>query len=171
MGPKDEAVRRANDYAASHGLTLHEELGAGVNGVVFFAERRALDLFSPRQAAVKACYSEPEFKRERNAYLRLQEHHIVTIRNCMVPQLVNFSDDLYVIEMTIVTRPFVLDFGGAYLDRAPEFSEEVMADWRAEKIEQFGENWPEAERILRELECLGIYVIDVHPGNIGFLKN
>jgi hypothetical protein len=30
--------------------------------------------------------------------------------------------------MTIVTRPDVLDFAGAYLDMPPEFSEEVMTD-------------------------------------------
>jgi hypothetical protein len=69
-----------------------------------------------------------------------------------------------IIEMTIVQRPFVLDFGGAYLDQAPEFSEEVIADWQAQKIEQFGERWPEVQAILAVLGSYGIFVQDVHPG-------
>ena len=76
-----------------------------------------------------------------------------------------YDDHLLIIEMTIVRRPFVLDFGGAFLDKAPDFSE-VMADWRAEKFEQFGDRWPAAESILRQLERYGIYVIDVNPNNI-----
>ncbi len=59
-----------------------------------------------------------------------------------------------------MSRPFVLDFAGAYLDRPPEFSEEVMADWRAEKQEQFGPRWPEVESILRYLQILGVHVVE-----------
>jgi hypothetical protein len=88
------------------------------------------------------------------------------IRGCEVPQLVDYNDNLWIIEMTIVKRPYVLDFGGAYLDKAPEFSDEVMADWRAEKIEQFGQRWPEAEAILAVLETYGVFVVDVNPNNI-----
>jgi hypothetical protein len=55
-----------------------------------------------------------------------------------------------------------------YLDYAPEFSDEVLADWRADKVEQFGDRWPEVQAILRELESFGIYMEDVSPGNIAF---
>lgn len=41
-----------------------------------------------------------------------------------------------------------------------------MADWRAEKQEQFGKRWREVEAILRVLEGHGIHVIDVTPNNI-----
>jgi hypothetical protein len=41
-----------------------------------------------------------------------------------------------VIEMTIVSRPFVLDFAGAYLDSPPEFSAEIWSEWEAEKRDQ-----------------------------------
>ncbi|HXD85282.1 MAG TPA: hypothetical protein VN641_02230 [Urbifossiella sp.] len=54
------------------------------------------------------------------------------------------------------------------MDQAPEFSEEVLADWRAEKEEQFGSRWSDAESILRQLETFGIHMIDVNPGNISF---
>jgi hypothetical protein len=70
--------------------------------------------------------------------------------------------------MTVVDRPFVLDFAGAYLDEAPQFSEEVMADWLADKQEQFGTRWPEVQRILGGMEMHGVFMVDVNPGNVAF---
>lgn len=93
---------------------------------------------------------------------------MVEIQGFHVPELRQFDDDWLVIDMTVVQRPFVLDFAGAYLDGAPDFSEEVMADWRTDKVEQFGERWPKAEAILRILETYGIFMEDVHPNNISF---
>jgi hypothetical protein len=58
----------------------------------------------------------------------------------MVPQLVHYDDELLAIEMTIVSPPFCLDFGGAYLDRPPDYSPEVWADWEAEKSDLFEDN-------------------------------
>ena len=108
-----------------------------------------------------------DYRRERDAYLRLQEHEVKSIRGCAVPELLRYDDVLWVLEMTVVTRPFVLDFAGAYLDFGPEFSEEVLADWHAEKQEQFERHWPEVQAILRELEGrYGIFLIDVTPNNI-----
>jgi hypothetical protein len=80
--------------------------------------------------------------------------------------MLRHDDALWIIEMSVVSRPFVLDFAGAYLDRAPDFSEEMLADWRADKEEQFGAHWPEVQAILRALEAHGIYMEDVSPGNI-----
>ena len=36
------------------------------------------------------------------------------------PPVIVFDDDLWVIEMTVVERPFVLDFAGAYLDETSD---------------------------------------------------
>lgn len=91
---------------------------------------------------------------------------MVTIHRCAVPELLRHEDELLILEMTIVAQPFVLDFAGAFLDRAPDFSEEVMAEWRAEKLEQFPGRWAEVERIMHFLEELGIYLVDVTPNNI-----
>jgi hypothetical protein len=82
--------------------------------------------------------------------------------------MLRYDDELWVIEMTIVTRPFVLDFTGAYLDQAPDFSDEVFVDWRAEKQEQFGSQWEEVQAILRYLQGFGVFLVDVNPGNISF---
>ena len=75
---------------------------------------------------------------------------------------------LLVLEMTVVKRPFVLDFAGAFLDDGPDFSDEVLADWRAEKQEQFGARWPEVQAVLRIIEGYGVFMLDVNPGNVSF---
>jgi hypothetical protein len=166
MGISQESSERVSEYAKRHGLTLVDELGHGVHGSVFVAESQPQMGGAKVKSAVKTHHSEACYCRERDVYLRLKENGIDAICGCDVPQLLRFDDDLLILEMTVVSRPFVLDFGGAFLDKAPDFSEEVMADWRAEKIEQFGDRWPAVESILRELEGYGIHVIDVNPNNI-----
>ena len=120
------------------------------------------------ESAIKVHEREPDYCRERDVYLRLAQHNIQTLRGCKVPRLVRFDDNLLIVEMTIVSRPFVLDFAGAFLDQAPGFSEEVMSDWLNEKYEQFGPHWPEVQLILAALKQYGIHMIDVHPNNISF---
>jgi hypothetical protein len=164
MSFHDELIYRGQQYAAQYGLVLGKELGFGVHGIVFEAESQAVK----GRCAVKIHSQEPAYCRERDVYLRLRERHVVEIQGFHVPELRQFDDDWLVIDMTVVQRPFVLDFAGAYLDGAPDFSEEVMADWRTDKVEQFGERWPKAEAILRILETYGIFMEDVHPNNISF---
>jgi hypothetical protein len=81
------------------------------------------------------------------------------------------NDELLVIEMSVVVRPFVLDFGGAYLDHAPDYDEAILNQWQREKEEQFEANGAKAVTILTELRSHGIYVADVNPGNIGFVSD
>jgi hypothetical protein len=71
--------------------------------------------------------------------------------------------------MSIVTRPFVLDFAGAYLDAAPDFPDEVWTEWEAEKRDQFDNRWATVHAVLAALEELGIHMVDVSPSNIAFL--
>ena len=73
--------------------------------------------------------------------------------------------------MEVVKRPFVLDFAGAYLDSAPDYSAEVLADWRIDKQEQFGRWWPEVELILASLERYGVFMVDVSPNSIAFSQS
>jgi hypothetical protein len=70
--------------------------------------------------------------------------------------------------MTVVKPPFVLDFAGAYLDFAPEFSDEIWEEWTRKNDEQFGSDWPMARVILDELQDLGIHMHDPSPSNICF---
>lgn len=99
----------------------------------------------------------------------MRQAAVITVLGFNVPQFVGADAELHILEMTIVERPFVLDFAGAYLDTRPEFAEEVWADWEAEKREQFEGRWPEVQRVLDAFEALGIYLLDLSPSNIAFL--
>jgi len=124
-----DLVRRVQEYADRKGLVVGKPLGSGVHGSVWAAEYQT----SGGRTALKVHEGEPAYFRERDVYLRLRGRGITAIRGCNVPELIDFDDQLLLIEMTVVIRPFVLDFGGAYLDQPVEFPEEVLADWRAEK--------------------------------------
>jgi hypothetical protein len=163
---RDEAVARANAYANRYGLVLEQapDFGFGVHGIVLPA--RCQPGPPSGMVAIKAHYRPESYERERNVYMRLKRLHAEKVRTCNVPQLIGFDDELWVIEMSIVQRPFVLDFAGAYLDEPPDYPAETLEEWRKEKQEQFEEDWPEVQRILAELTGFGVYMADVSPGNI-----
>jgi hypothetical protein len=168
MSIDQELVRRAEEYAQRRGRTLGERLGAGVHGIVFATESQPEKDASVLRSAIKVHERGPDYARERDVYLRLKDNGVAAIRGCHVPQILHYDDELWVLEMTVVKRPFVLDFAGAYLDEPPDFSDEVLADWRAEKQEQFGPRWAEVQAILRFLEGHGVFMVDVNPGNVSF---
>ena len=164
MTSKNDLLQRARDYADRYGLKLGKQLGSGIHGIVLVAESQQ----APARTAIKVHERQASFLRERDVYLRLQQQRVREVRGSHVPQLLGYDDELWVIEMEIVARPFVLDFAGAYLDRPPDYQEEVLAEWRSEKEEQFGERWPAVQDILWALERYGIYLRDVSPGNVAF---
>jgi hypothetical protein len=102
-------------------------------------------------------------------YERLKRAGVTEILGFNVPQFIRADDDLRVIEMNIVKRPFLLDFAGAYLDAPPSFSDEIWAEWESGKREQFDVRWPKVQAVLGALEELDIYMVDVSPSNIAFL--
>ena len=160
----DVFIQNALTYAARHQLQLAERLGFGIHGIIYVAE----DKSGGGKTAVKVHRESEPYHRECSVYQRLQEVGVTEILGFNVPQLIRTDDDLLVIEMTIVTRPFVLDFAGAYLDAPPRFSEEVWADWEAGKRDQFDANWGQVRRVLDALEDWDIYMVDVSPTNIAF---
>ncbi len=121
---RDDLVQRVRQYADRKGMVLGERLGAGIHVIVFTAEYQT----EGGRSAVKGHERQRFYTRERDIYLRLRELDITVIRGCHVPVLIDFDDELWVIEMTVVGRPFVLDFAGANLDHEPDFSDEVLAD-------------------------------------------
>lgn len=161
----DEAViQNAIAYASRRHLHLAERLGFGIHGIIYVAEGKS----TGGKTAIKThCETEP-FLRELSVYLRLQQAGVSEILRFNVPQLIHADNVLRVIEMTIVTRPFVLDFAGAYLDAPPGFSDEIWIEWEIQKSEQFGERWPQVRSILAALEELDIHMLDVSPSNIAF---
>ena len=157
-------LERVEQYCGARDLTIVHRLGFGVHGSVFATQSHV----NGKQSAIKSYERETHYLRERDVYLRLRSLGVTNIRGSSVPQLLEYDDNLWLIEMTIVARPFVLDFAGAYLDHPPDFSEDVLAEWETEKREQFGTQWQDAKRILNELELIGVYMADVNPGNIAF---
>ena len=164
MSHRPELVHRAQQYASQKGLVLAKPLGSGVHGSVFTAKNQT----NTAKSAIKVHERERDFQRERDVYIRLQGLGVTDVCGCAVPELLAFDNELWILEMTVVTPSFVLDFGDANLDQPHDFSEEVLADWRADKQELFDRRWPEVLTILRYLEGYGIYMLDVHPGNISF---
>lgn len=153
----DDQHSRLHQYIEKHGLAVEKNLGIGIQGSVFSTNRAT---------ALKIHDRERFYQRERDVYFRLYQYRVSEVCGCAVPRLVEYDDQLFVIEMTIVKPPFVLDFASAYLDQPPDFPSEVIDEWKREKAELFEQKWPDVQLILFELEKIGVYLRDVHPGNI-----
>lgn len=153
----DDIQRRLLTYSRQNAIELQCLLGAGYDGTVFGTNRKS---------AIKLLKWRELYVRERDIYLRLSDNQIEEIAGCQVPQLISFDDDLFVLEMTIVTPPYALDFAGAYLDERPDYPADVRRQWECEKRNQFGSHWKYVPRIVVAFEQLGIYLADLNPRNI-----
>lgn len=162
---EETLIQHARAYAAQHRLQLAERLGFGIHGIILVAE----DNSKAGKTAIKAHRSVEPYLRERAAYERLKAARVTELLGFHVPQLIRVDAPLRVLEMTVVTRPFVLDFAGAWLDAPPTFPDEIWAEWEAEKRDQFEGRWPEVQAVLAALEALDIHMVDVSPSNIAFL--
>ena len=154
-----ELTRR---YTLKRNITLREPLGFGVHGNVFAAEDNTNRGFF----ALKLHREQRPFEQECSVYERLREEQVAQIQGLNVPQLLRADQEFRTIEMTIVRKPFLLGFADARLDQAPDFSDDVIQQWQEQKAEIFGERWPDVTRVLAALQGLGIYLLDVNPGNI-----
>ena len=161
---EEAVIQNAIAYASQRQLHLRERLGFGIHGIIYVAEGKS----TGGKTAIKTHRETEPFLRELSVYLRLQDAQVSEILGFNVPQLIRADNVLHVIEMTIVTRPFVLDFAGAYLDAPPQFPDEIWNEWEIQKREQFGERWLKVRSILAALEELDIHMIDVSPSNIAF---
>ncbi len=159
-------IQNARTYAAQHRLQLAERLGFGIHGIIFGTEGNP----EAHQiaTAIKVLRAREPFSRELAIYQRLKAAGITTFLGFNVPQLLCHDDGMCIIEMTIVARPFVLDFAGAYLDAAPEFPDEVWDQWLIDKREQYEARWPQVQAVLDALEKFDIHMVDVSPSNIAF---
>lgn len=162
---EEAVIQNAVAYASQRQLHLAERLGFGIHGIIYVAEGKS----AGGKTAIKAHREAGPFRRELSVYLRLQAAQVSEILGLNVPQLICFDEILHVIEMSIVTRPFVLDFAGAYLDAPPAFPDEIWTDWEAQKREQFDARWPKVQTVLAALAELDIHMVDVSPSNIAFL--
>jgi hypothetical protein len=137
-------------------------LGGGKDGSVWQ---------SSRLTAVKVHERGEAYRAERNAYLRLQDLGIRDVAGFAVPRLRGQDDDLWVLEISIVFPPFVVDFASACLDRPPELIEDEGHTLVDMIRERFDERADEVIAVYEELiESAGIYLSDFHRHNIKFLE-
>jgi hypothetical protein len=159
----DELQQRAIVYAQLWGFTLElsTPLGHGQDGAVWR---------SSRNSAVKALERVENYRIEKECYQRFLAKQATSLEGFEIPKLIGVDDDLRVIEMRIVTPPFLLDFAKAWLDAPKEWPEGVLEDWESDRSEMFdGEpRWSKVKELLAALESFGIYYYDVKPGNIMF---
>lgn len=89
------------------------------------------------------------------------------IRGYVIPDLLDFDDELFVLRMEYVEPPYLIDFGAAVLDTKPADFPLESPEWRDEKRRLYGAiDWPEIERLLESLMQHGVFYTDVHKGNI-----
>lgn len=139
----------------------HLGLGPGQDGIVMQSDRRT---------AVKFFDQTARFHRELEVYQTLRDRGIHSVAGHNVPQLVSADGDLEALEISVVQRPFVLDFAGAKLPHeVPDFSEEIIAEHHEHLRDLFGDRWIKALHIADLFKiATGYTLLDVHPGNIAF---
>ena len=123
-----------------------------------------------RSTAVKFFDRADRFGRELEVYRLLRDKKIRRVAGHKVPRLIDADEALRAIEMTIVERPFLLDFAGAKLPHdVPEFEPHVLEEHVEHLKELFEDKWAEAlhvaEMFRRET---GYVLLDIHPGNVAF---
>lgn len=157
-----ELRERAKRYAESRAIQviLEGKLGNGTDGFVWTTSRKT---------ALKAFERPRPYDSERDAYFRLSQHGITRTGRFSVPQLIDLDNDLLIVEMSVVSQPFILDFGKVYIDQPPDYEPGHWEESLEASAELFGrDQWPEVEEALGTLQNLGIYYVDVKPKNIDF---
>ncbi len=153
-------LERLDQYCFLHGIFRTTELGAGKDGTVYATSRGT---------AIKVHARVESYSRERDIYFRLRERRVRKAWMFHVPRLIDHDDEGLVLEMSIVTPPYLLDFASAYLDVRPDFPQEVEEEWQRNIQESFGDNFADVMAALEALERdAGVILLDIHPHNVKF---
>jgi hypothetical protein len=157
------ADTRIGEYEGRHRCRLLGLIGPGP-GQDGFVMR------SDRLTAVKFFDRTDRFNRELEVYQVLRDRDIHDIAGHRVPTLIRSDDGLRAIEMTIVERPFVLDFAGAKRpEEVPDFEQHVLDDHYEHLRELFDSRWTDAIHVAEMFrQATGFVLLDIHPGNIAF---
>jgi len=117
------------------------------------------------------------YSKELEAYRRLKTAGVFSVLGFNVPVLRYGNEPLGIIEISRVEPPFVLDFGKIELDTPPQ---EVWADdldrlrdaWAQWETKFYPHQWPVVLRLYEHFgRQHGIWMLDLHPGNIRFLDS
>lgn len=140
-------------YAKLRRLTIEKEFGGGYDGCVFQTNR---------MTAIKVFGYTELYDRELEIYQYMNKWGIRQVDAFHIPRLLAFNKSLAIIEMSVVTPPFIVDFASAAIERPIERGDE----WHAKMADDFEDDWPLVRHAIWRLEDEhGIYIADVHPRN------
>ncbi len=152
-----EIQSRFDMHCADRNRTPVMLIGSGVDGVVWRVDS---------DIVVKVYRHEHEFQNELAVYQRLAARGVQRLQGFSIPILLDYDNARWILELSVVFPPFVLDFAAAGLDARPAGFDPDDAGWQAEKQRLFGGDWPDVRRLLDALRQYGIHFSDVHLGNI-----
>jgi hypothetical protein len=158
----DSIVANARRYCHGRGIQLDEIgiLGWGQDGTVWKTQV---------PTAVKVFHRKANYAVEKACYQRLEAMKLRSIGDVNLAQMICFDDELLVIELEIVTPPYLLDFGKAYIDQRSPYNQEQLLDYQNAVRELFGDDYPRVLKITRLLWNLcRIDYVDAKPANICF---
>jgi hypothetical protein len=157
---------RISEYETKYACRLIGRLGPG-SGQDGFVKQ------SDRATAVKFFDRADRFRRELEVYEVLAARGIQIVAGHSVPELFDSDGLLRTIEMTIVERPFVLDFAGAKRPHeVPDFEPHVLEEHYEHLQELFGDRFSDALHVAEMFrQATGFVLLDIHPGNIAFLES
>lgn len=119
---------RVAAFFTDHNFDVVERIGFGIHGQVFSVIEGDDFLIT----VVKFFEDVAPFFRELKVYRRLAEESITELAGCRVPRLIECDDEHFTIQMSLVTRPFCLDFAAAYLDGLPDYFPPLDAECPSE---------------------------------------
>lgn len=159
--PTDVEQRRTA-YCESRGIQTQDLIGYGLDGFVWKTNRASV---------AKVCRHANLFERELAVYQRLTQLGLHQLQGFRIPSLLDQDAERWVLELSLVSPPFILDFAAASLGKQP--AEMESAEWLDEKRRMFGADWADVRSAFGGLDGLrldGIHFPDVHLGNIRVRK-
>lgn len=151
-----ELLERRDAYCSSHAVVIQfEQPDWGLDAYLWRTNVETI---------VKVHRYEERFQTELAAYNRLAERRVVRLKGFEFPQLVDYDQELHILELSIVSPPYILDFVEVGLGKRP--SNFDLDRIEAQQSKQFGKDWPDVKRLLEALMQIGIYYDDVHNKNI-----
>lgn len=154
----DKVLERRDLYSSHHGVDLENGLrGSGMDGFVWQTTRDTI---------IKVFRHFGDYEKELSVYERLDNYNIKELQGFRIPRLIEFDNELTVLEISYVSPPYILDFAAATLDQCPSWFDAMDPSWIAEKRRVFGPEWPAVARLLDALRHIGIHYTDVHKRNI-----
>ncbi|MBL8827833.1 MAG: hypothetical protein JNM18_12720 [Planctomycetaceae bacterium] len=160
----ESLLANVKQYCQARAMAWQESsvLGWGQDGTVWQ---------TPVPTAVKAFYRQSNYDVEKSCYQRLAEKGLRTLDGLYLAQLIDFDDELLVIELSIVSPPYLLDFGKAYLDCRAPYDEVQRTEYHDMIRDLFGDDYARVLRITRMLWHLcQIDYVDAKPANICLRK-